>query len=190
MAPLTIPLLVGLGAGSALATWAAISLSTYIVAAAVEVGFSESAAGLLLFSGSVASILGRISAGLITDRIGAKGFGGIAVMAALGAVVFALLPAFTGTVFGLLVLAAFATGWAWPGLMTYTVVNANPGTVAASSAIAQAGIFVGAGLGPLVLGRVADVYSFDAVWLVVTVSLALAAAIVSAVGRAAVAAGR
>jgi predicted MFS family arabinose efflux permease len=188
VAPLKLRGLLGLGAGSALAAWAAIALSTYLVAAAVDVGFSESSAGLLLFAGSAASITGRIAAGRITDRIGARGFGGIAVLTTIGAIVFALLPASSGAVFGFLVLIAFATGWGWPGLMTYAVVNANRGTVASSSAITQAGVFVGAGAGPLVLGWVADRYSFDAVWLVVTAALVGAAVVVSLVGRSALAA--
>jgi predicted MFS family arabinose efflux permease len=188
--PLSVGLLVGLGAASALATTAAIALSTYLVAAAVDNGFSEPGAGLLLFAGSVSSIAGRIVAGLITDRVGAKGFAGIGVLAGLGAVVFALLPAADGAAFAVLVLAAFATGWAWPGLMTYSVVNANPGTVAASSAIAQSGVFVGAGLSPIVLGLIADANSFDAIWLTVAAALAGAAVSATLVGRSAVAARR
>ncbi len=187
VAPLSLRGLVGLGAGSAFASWAAISLSTYLVAAAVDVGFSESSAGLLLFAGSAASIAGRITAGRITDHIGGRGFGGIAALAATGAVVFALIPATSGALFAGLVLVAFATGWGWPGLMTYTVVNANRGSVAASSAITQAGVFVGAGAGPLVLGWIADEYSFDAVWLAVTAALSAAAVVVSIVGRSALA---
>ena len=100
--------------------------------------------------------------------------------------VFLLLGLTTGWVFALLVLVAFATGWGWPGLMTYTVVTANSGTAAVSSGITQAGIFFGAGLGPVVLGLVADRWSFDAVWLVVAAALALAAITVGLVGRAAV----
>ncbi len=188
MTPLSTRRLVGLGAGSALATWAAISLSTYLVAAAVDVGFTESAAGLLLFAGSAASITGRIVAGLATDRVGSPGFGAFVALVAGGAVVFALLPVTSGALFAVLILLAFATGWGWPGLMTYTVVNANRGSVAASSAITQAGVFVGAGVGPLVLGWVADEMSFDAVWLVVTAALAGSALIVLLVRRAALAA--
>ena len=83
-------------AGSGLATWASIALGTYLVAAAVDNGFSESAGGLLLFAGSAASILGRVSAGRLADHIGSPGFGVFASLAAAGAVVFALLPAASG----------------------------------------------------------------------------------------------
>ena len=109
----------------------------------------------------------------------------MAVLMGGGAVVFAFLVAATGATFAVLVLAAFATGWAWPGLMTYTVVNANAGSAASSSAITQAGVFVGAGVGPVVLGAIIDAWGFDAGWIAVTLALVVASGGVSAVGRVA-----
>jgi MFS family permease len=182
VAPLSLIRLVGLASGSALATWAAIALSSYLVAAAVDAGFTESAAGLLLFAGSATSITARITMGVITDRIGGRGFGGIATLTSVGVVVFLLLTVASGAGFAVLVLAAFATGWGWPGLMTYTVVNANSGSVAASSAVTQAGVFVGAGIGPLVVGSVLEATSFTGVWLVVAAALAASAITVTIVG--------
>lgn len=183
--PLSRGLLSSLAAASSFATWAAIGLSTYLVAASVDVGLSETQGGLLLFAGSGASILSRIAAGAVTDRVGGKGFGAMAVLMGGGAVVFAFLVAATGATFAVLVLAAFATGWAWPGLMTYTVVNANAGSAASSSAITQAGVFVGAGVGPVVLGAIIDAWGFDAGWIAVTLALVVASGGVSAVGRVA-----
>lgn len=184
--PMSSRLLSALAGVSALASWGAIALSTYLVAAAVDVGFSESAAGWLLFAGSASSIIARIVAGAITDRIGGRGFRGIALLTGGGAVVFAVLTAASGATFAALVIVAFATGWGWPGLMTYAVVNANSGSAAASSAITQAGIFLGAGVGPVVIGRIVDAASFDVAWLVVAGALAVAAAGVAYVGRRAV----
>jgi predicted MFS family arabinose efflux permease len=175
--------LVGLSAGGSMATLAAIALGTYLVAAAVDVGFSESSAGLLLFAGSVATIGGRVIAGLVTDRIGGRGFGGLALLLGTGAVLFLVLPGTNGVVFGLVVLAAFATAWGWPGLMTYTVVNANPATAAASSGVTQAGVFAGAGGGPLLIGFLIERYSFSTVWVVVAGALVVATILVLAVRR-------
>lgn len=187
VAPMPATLLLGLAVGAALATWAAIALSTYLVAAAVDRGLSEVEAGWLLFAGSASSIGGRIAAGHVTDRIGGRGFGAIAGLTAVGALIFTMLAVASGTIFALLVLVAFATGWGWPGLMTYTVVNANFGSAAASSGITQAGIFFGAGLGPVIIGWVADTWSFDAVWVVVAAALTLASATIALVGRIAIA---
>ncbi len=121
--------------------------------------FTQAAAGALLFVGSLASISVRIVVGAITDRIGGRGFTGVAILLGTGALVFLLLRPATGLAFGVLVVFAFATAWGWTGLMTFTVVNANTSTVAASSAIMQAGIFLGAGLGPILLGWTIDQYS-------------------------------
>lgn len=181
--PLERGQLVALAAGSAFATWGPVALSTYLVAAAVALGFSASAAGLLLFAGSAVSLVARVLAGAWTDRIGGRGFAGVAVLTGVGAVVFLTLPPTTGGLFAAAVLAAFGTGWAWPGLMTFTVVNANIGTVAASSSITQAGVFLGAGVGPLLLGWVVGALGFDAGWYVSAAGLAVSAAAVAVVGR-------
>lgn len=176
--PMSNRWLFGLATGSALATWAAIGLGTYLVSAALDLGFSEPEAGWLQFSGSAISIGARIGIGVLTDRFGWSGFGGIATLTGVGAVVFAVLPATTSAWFVVGVLLAYGTGWGWPGLMTFTVVNANRASVAASSAITQAGVFVGAGAGPLLLGFVIARGSFGAAWLTVALGLAGATAII------------
>ncbi len=181
--PLTVLDLVMLAAASALSAAAAISLGTFLIAAAVEeASFTQAAAGVLLFVGSLASISARIAVGAITDRIGGRGFAGVAILLGTGALVFLLLRPATGLAFGVLVVFAFGTAWGWTGLMTFTVVNANTSTVAASSAIMQAGIFLGAGLGPILLGWTIDQYSFSTSWVGVSVLLLAAASIVTIVG--------
>jgi hypothetical protein len=66
--------------------------------------------------------------------------------------------------------------------MTFTVVNANVVTAAASSGITQAGIFLGAGAGPVVLGLTIERAGFGASWLLVAAALGVAAAIVGGIG--------
>ncbi len=181
--PLQRSILVWMAAASALASWAAISLAAFLVAAAVDVGFGEGTAGILLFGGSLVSIASRVSLGALSDRIGATGFGMVSTLMAAGALVFVALTFSGGIAFAVLVLAAFATGWAWPGLMTYTVVNANRASAASSSAITQAGVFVGAGGGPVLIGWIVDRFGFDAAWLTVAVALVVAATTMAAAGR-------
>ncbi|MGA9597490.1 MAG: MFS transporter, partial [Acidimicrobiia bacterium] len=183
--PMTTRLLVGLAIGASMATWGAIALSTYLVAAAVDRGFTEAAAGWLLFAGSAASIAGRVAVGYVTDRRNGRGFGAMTALTAVGVIVFWVFGTVTGVAFSALVLAAFATGWGWPGLMTFTVVNANTGSAARSSGITQAGIFFGAGAGPVVIGVVAERWGFDAIWILVGAALAVASVAIAAVGRVA-----
>lgn len=171
-----------LAVGSSFATWGAIALGTYLVTATVDLGFSAAAAGTLQFVGSAVSILARVTAGVVTDRTGGRGFTGIVVLASIGAVMFALLPLSSGPFYVVLVVAAFATGWGWPGLMTFTVVRANRASAASASAITQAGVFVGAGAVPILLGAVIERWSFDGAWLTAAAGLVVAAVVVGSVG--------
>ncbi|MDX1447871.1 MAG: hypothetical protein R3246_02310, partial [Acidimicrobiia bacterium] len=66
--------------------------------------------------------------------------------------------------------------------MTYTVVRANRASAASASAITQAGVFVGAGGVPIVLGAVIERWSFDGAWLTAAAGLVVAALVVGAVG--------
>lgn len=181
--PLGARWLLWLALGSSFATWAAVALGTYLITAAVDIGFSEAAAGWLQFAGSAISITVRVGAGLVTDRVGSHGYGGIVILSAIGAGVFALLPLASGPLFAGLVILAFATGWGWPGLMTYVVVRSNRSSAASSSAITQAGVLFGAGVGPLVLGAVITRWSFDGAWVAVALALAVAATVVSVIRR-------
>lgn len=179
--PLSRRQLVTLALGSSLATWVAVYLGAFLVAAAVDASFTESQAGVLLFIGSAASIAARVGYGLWADHRSATGFGAISLIMASGAVAFVLTASAAGTAFALGVVAGFILGWGWPGLMTYAVVNTNTRSAASSSAVTQAGIFLGAGTGPIALGWVIDSWSFRAAWMVVGALLAAASLVVLAV---------
>lgn len=158
---------------AALGAMAAGALGTFLVTAAVESGLSEATAGWLQFAGSGASISARLLAGITVDRRGGVRLALFTLLAA-GTGAFVVLPWVTGAWFVVLVLLAYATGWGWPGLMTATVVGSDRNSAASRSAITQAGVFLGGGGGPLILGFVADRLSFDPMWLLVAASLALA----------------
>ncbi|MDF1596014.1 MAG: MFS transporter [Acidimicrobiia bacterium] len=174
--------LLALAVGSSFATWGAIALGTFLVSAAVDAGFSESAAGTLQFAGSGMSIAARVFYGVLTDRFGGRGFAAMVALTLTGSVAFFILPLVGGAAFTALVIVAFATGWAWPGLLTFAVVNANRGTVATSSAITQAGIFLGAGAGPLVLGAAIERWSFSGAWVAAGIGLIVSSVVVGSVG--------
>ena len=169
-APLAAGELHRLAAVAALGAVAAVALGTFMVSAALETGFSEPAAGWLQFAGSGASVTARIVAGVVVDRRGGA-LTGLVALLGVGAVVFLILPWTLGALFAVAVLAAYATGWGWPGLMTATVVGADRQVAAATSAVTQAGVFVGAGGGPLVLGAVVERWSFSVMWGSVSVCL-------------------
>lgn len=174
--PLTTGQLRRLAVVAGLGAVAAVSLGTFMVSAAVDRGVPEAVAGWLQFGGSGASILARIGSGLWVDERG-RTMTMLVTLLGAGSVVFALLPAANGAYFAVAVLIAYATGWGWPGLMTASVVGADREAAAASSAITQAGVFVGAGGAPLVLGLVVDRWSFSPMWWVASACLMTGAGI-------------
>lgn len=124
-----------------------------------------------------------ISYGYFCDRFGATGFRLIGILVGIGGLVFlAFVPA-SGWWFAVLIGAGYATAWGWPGLFTYSIVNANSSTAAASSASAHAGIFAGAALGPILVGETIERASFEASWVLTAACLLVAAALMVWVSR-------
>ena len=103
-------------------------------------------------------------------------------MGGAGGVVVGVVRGGGGWAWGGVVVAAFGTGWGWSGVMTFAVVEGRTSTVAGASGIMQAGICLGAGLGPSWLGWTSGQDSFSTSWVVVTVLLLTAASIVTIVG--------
>lgn len=167
-----------LALGSACATTAAVALGTFTVDAAINQGIAPGTAGTLLAAGSIASIVMRGLYGHSADRRDATGFGSAAILMLIGSGLFFVLIYSTQPLFAILVVALFGTAWAWPGLMTYGIVRANQGRPAGSTAITQAGIFVGAGVGPIGIGWLIENRSYGAGWAATGVSLLVAAAVV------------
>ncbi len=172
-----------LAAGSAFAVFAATSLGAFGVLASIDVGLEPEAAGWFQTLGAGCSIGMRILAGWLTDRLHGRGFAGIILLAGAGVLVFAAMTFALPPVFTVLLVLAYATGWGWPGLLTFTVINANTGTAAKSSSVTQAGVFLGSGVAPLLLGAVADEFGFTAMWPVVSVALLVAVTIIGSVAR-------
>ncbi len=171
-----------LAAVSAFATWAATALGTFMVSGAMSVGFPEKQAGWIQFGGSALSILARVGYGWLSDRFRWGGFVAIGMLSATGGGMFLALPGVIGRWFVVVTLATYVTGWAWPGLLTSTVVGANREAAAGSSAITQAGVFVGAAFGPVVLGALIDRGGFPAAWRITGSSLLLSATLTLLLG--------
>ena len=172
-----------LAVGSSFATWSAAALGAFGVSAAIDVGMGADAAGWLQSVGSAASIGMRFFAGWLTDRWSSNGFSGIVLLAGTGVLVFLAMAFALPPWFGVLMVLAYATGWGWPGLLTFTVVEANAGTAARSSSFTQAGIFLGAGLSPLVFGAVSSSLGLPFIWPFAAGALLIATTAVALVWR-------
>src|SRR5919112_1128879 len=171
-------LALGIGLGSTAAT----PLGAFLVESSVAVGLRVETAGLLLASGSAASIAVRVLFGRLADGMSGGRLLLVAAMLATGVAGFAMLATGKATLILPGALLAFAAGWGWPGLFNFAVVKTSPGAPAAATGITQTGASGGAALGPLVFGLVAEAASYDVAWLVSgTVALAALGAIL--IGR-------
>lgn len=187
-APATLMLLaVAMG----FATAAVSVLTVFYVLSAVAAGVPVGAAGLWLAAGSVASILGRMSAGWMADRGATGSLRVVACLMFIGAIGFVLLSRaehvgllLTGT------LLAFVAGWGWPGLFQLIVTRNNAEAPAAALGVTQTGAFVGSAAGPLLFGWLVDVSSYDVAWCTAATALVIGGFIMLRGDRALQAAAR
>lgn len=173
-----LPLLIVLAMGAALGLMGIGGLATFLVLYSVDVGFSAAVAGALLGLGSVFGISMRLFAGWNVDRRATGGFPTVAVFLVIGATGLALVGSGLQPLVVVGSLVAFAFGWGWSGLFTFSVVRANQAAPAASTAITQTGSFVGGAAGPAVFGIIAEGVSFTAAWMAMAIGLLAAGGLV------------
>jgi MFS family permease len=178
-----LPVMVWLALGIALGAASAGTLGAFFVSAGVDAGLAEGTAGLVLAAGSGLGIATRLAAGVRADRRGGGHLRVVALMLAGGAVVYCLLATETTWAFVVAGPLAFATGWAWPGLFNLAVVRVNPNAPGAATGITQTGTYLGAVVGPVLFGLVAEHFSFRAAWLGAAAMALLAALTILAARR-------
>lgn len=159
------------------------SLTSFIVVASTEAGMSENAAGMLVAVASAVVVLARLVAGLLVDR-GYFGDRLRPVVTVLGLSVVGYLGLALQQPWAMAVGVMFAlgTGWAWPGLVTLTVVERHPLRAGRSTGRMMAGIYSGAVAGPLAFAAVEAVAGFSVAW-VTAAGFAAAAATIMWFGR-------
>jgi len=168
-------------AAAALASAAAGQLGSYLTTYAVDIGASESFAGLNLTVGGLAGVAARVGAGALADRRGGE-FGLIAVMLLGGAAGVATFTAQQPWLLPVGTIAGFALGWAWPGLMNFGVTKRYPDAPAAATSITQTGVYTGGAAGPIAFGLIVDHVGWNAAWITVALALATAAVLIVLVG--------
>lgn len=169
-----------LGLGIGLGAAAAGGLAAFIVLGAVGAGMAEGPAGLLLAGGSVAGITVRLTMGARADRVAGDQLRVVARMMLLGAAAVACFSIGSAWAYVAATPFAFGAGWAWPGLFNLSLVRRYPEAPAAATGVTQTGTYLGAGLGPLAFGVLAETASIAVAWLVAAGWLVAAAAAVTA----------
>jgi MFS family permease len=140
------------------------SLGAFVVPYAASEGVAEGLAGLLLAVGSLAGLVTRLAAGWKIDSRQHAGLHWMATLLVTGSLGFLVLSVGGRPWLVAGVLLAFAGGWGWAGLLTFVVIRANPESAAVATGIANTGKYVGAGLGPVLFGYLAQRVSFAAAW--------------------------
>jgi predicted MFS family arabinose efflux permease len=173
-----IVLAVGVGLGAS----AAGALSQFLVSGGVAAGLEEGVAGLLLSMGSAVGIASRLAMGARADRRPGDQLVTVVAMMVVGSVAYAALGLGVPVAYLLATPVAFGLGWAWPGLFNLSVVREYPEAPGAATGITQTGTYLGAGLGPLLVGVVVDRWSFAVAWPL-SAALLLAGAALMLIGR-------
>lgn len=159
----------GLGGGAATAT------PTFLVPAATEGGWTESAAGLLLAGSSIVGITMRLLVGLLADRrVGREIVLTVLMMCAGVGGLFALAlggPAVTT----LGALLALGGGWGWTGLVFLAAVRTHPRRPAGAAGTVLAGLGAGGATGPAAFGWLVDHPGYPTAWTSAAFAMLLAA---------------
>lgn len=158
-------LLIALAAVTGLGSAAANAMGTFVTVSAVQIGYQEAAAGLLLSLGSAVGLLVRLGAGAVADRRRPDLLLMVSVMLGLGGVGYLLLAVGHPLAFFLGLVLGFGAGWAWPGVFNYAVALRFPDRVATATSVTQTGVYAGAAAGPFVFGLVIGHAGVSAAWL-------------------------
>jgi MFS family permease len=171
---LTAGLVLGAATGNALGAFAVVT--------AVDSGIAPATAGLLAAGASAAGALTRVLLGWLADRVRTRWLLVVSVQMSLGGLSYALLGTGSELLVAAGVVVGYCTGWAWAGLVTYSVARMHPGRAAQATSITQGGVGLGAALGPLAFGAVVSAASYTVAWTA-TAALAVLGGLVCLVGR-------
>jgi MFS family permease len=172
-----------LGVAAVLASAAGVGFVSFLVTYAVGNGMSEAVAGLLLAGVSLAATISRIALGVFADRAGQEPLRPVATMLAASVIGYLLLTAAEPGVIAAAALLAGGLGWAWPGGLTLAVVQRSPEAPAWAVGVMMTGLFIGAVVGPLVTGFLAEQDLFTAAWIACATLALLAAGTIVATLR-------
>lgn len=174
--------LTGLTFAFGLATAVTASTTTFYVDSAVPAGTSPQLAGYLLAGASFGAILTRIVSGLACDRMHRSHLRLCAALVGSGCVGLALVAGNTPATMSVGILMALLGGWGFNGVFWYALVRAYPRSPGQLTGAVAPGGLIGATVGPLGFGVIADRFGYPVMWWGVA---ALAAVASVAIWRAA-----
>ncbi|TCP47904.1 putative MFS family arabinose efflux permease [Tamaricihabitans halophyticus] len=162
---------------------AANAMGAFVTLTAVEVGYEEGNAGLMLALGSAAGLASRLGAGALADRRKPNLLRMVTTMVIVGSIGFLLLAFGQPVLFLVGLVLGFGFGWAWQGVFNFAVAARFPDRVATATAVTQTGVFIGGALGPIIFGVLASTQGVPAAWLSAFGMMALTAVALLLAGR-------
>jgi MFS family permease len=153
-----------IGLAAALASAAVIGMRSFLVVFAVAEGFAIGAAGLLLSATGLIAIGSRLGFGMLGDRRPGDALRRAALLMALTATGFALMVAGSHALIVAGAILAGGVGWGWQSPLSLAVISRNRSATASAIGIQMTGFFVGALIGPLVIGLLAERGSYTVAW--------------------------
>ena len=150
-------------------------MPAFLTSAAIEAGYTNGSAGLLLSMGGVVMVIARVSWGIRADRARFNRLSGVAAAMLAGVAAFALFAVGTQWSLAIGALVLFGIGWSWPGLLLLGVIERHPTDAGAATAVVQTSIRLGALLSPLAFGVLVDQWGYRPGWVGAGVLMALGA---------------
>jgi cyanate permease len=158
---------------------AAAAFVGFTVHSAIARGMSESASGMVLTIGSLASLVVRLLSGWAADRTSGsllKRVAKLLAVGALGCVGAAVAP--NDALFVVSAVVIGGAGWGVAGLYHYSVIKIQPDSPSKASSIAQTGLFVGSAAGPFLFGFLAQYWTTGMAWMAIAAWMAGASGLV------------
>lgn len=180
-----VPHLRLLAAAGACAAASVVTVAGFLTTAAIEAGYSEASAGLLLTLGGLIMIASRLAWGLLADRFGFDRFVAVGAAVGLGALAYLLFATESKPLLVVGTVLVFGIGWSWPGLMILGVIEHHPDQPGAASAVLQTGVRLGALVSPIAFGALAERAGFQVAWFLPFGFAVLATVLMFAGARAA-----
>lgn len=175
--------IVTLATGFGLGTSCSSSVTTFFVVSIVERGTGDVVAGALLAIASLVAVLARLVGGVAADRVPDNHLRICSAMALAGAFgVAALSVADTVPLQAIAVVVALTGTWGFNGMYWFALIRAfpnSPGTI--TGAVAPGGL-LGATIGPIAFGLIAETAGYPHAFRVATVA-AFATALVFMLGN-------
>lgn len=168
---------------SGFASAGGLGMRYFLVIFAIESGFSETGAGLLLSGGAFIAIFSRFGIGVLGDRHPGDAFRRAAALMLICVLGFALM-AIGGKAWIIVgAMLAGGLGWGWQSPLSLGVVERNRESAAHAIGLQMSGFFSGAVIGPLLVGLWAEHGRYTEAWITCAGLAATAAVIAVLAGR-------